>query len=226
MIAPAYVARVAGLTYVILILSGIFGVAHVPATLIVWDSAATTIVNIKESEFLFRMGILAQTICFVAFIFLPIFLYILFSGVNKTAAILMVALALVSVPVSLVGVSHHIQVLHLLGDASYLQNIPVNALQTQVMFSLAAFNSCATVTNIFAGLWLFPFGYLVVKSNLLPKLLGILLLLGGAGYLYEFIAGFIVEAGAAPWYVGLVSNLGIFATALWLLVVGARTKKI
>ena len=221
--SPDALARLAGLTYVILIVSGIFGIAHVPSSLIVWDNPSATIDNISASGFLFRIGIACQVLCFISFILLPLFLYRLLSSVSPFAGIFMVAFALVSIPLSLMSTVYQIHVLHLIGESSYLQTISANAIELQVMSALATSNNCATITNIFAGLWLFPFGYLVVKSGLLPKALGYLLLLGGLGYLYEFLAGFILEAGSSPWFISLASNLGIFIVALWLLVVGVRT---
>lgn len=220
--SPNVLARLAGLTYVILIVSGIFGIAHVPASLIAWDNPGATIDNIRASGFLFRIGIACQVLCFVSFIFLPVFLYRLLASVSPFAGFFMVAFALVSIPVSLMASVYQVHVLHLIGDSPYLQTISASAIELQVMSALAASNNCATITNIFAGLWLFPFGYLVVKSGLLPKALGYLLIMGGVGYIYEFVAGFILETGGIPWYVSLASNLGVFIVALWLLVVGVR----
>lgn len=220
--SPAALARLAGLTYVVLIVSGIFGIAHVPASLIQWDDPGATIANIKSSEFLFRIAIACQLLCFISFVVLPVLLYRLLANAYPLAGFLMVAFALISVPVLLMSSAHHINVLHLIGDSPYLQALPVEAIQLQVMSALAASNNCATVTNIFAGLWLLPFGYLIIKSGVLPKILGYLLILGGVGYLYEFITGFILEASPSPWYVSLVSNLGVFVVALWLFIAGAR----
>lgn len=220
--SPILLARMAGLTYVILILSGVFGIASVPASLIQWADPAATIVSIKNSEALFRLAITSQLICFISFILLPFLLYKLLASVSPTAGFFMLAFSLVSVPVLLVSVVCHVNVLHLIGDSPYLQQFSKEAIQLQVMQSLALSNNCATVTNIFAGLWLFPFGYLVIKCGLLPRILGYLLILGCLGYLYEFVAGFILELGSSPWYVGLAGNLGVFAIALWLLVLGVR----
>lgn len=215
-------ARFAGFLYVVLIVTGIFGIAHVPSSLILWEDPGATINNLKINAFLFRMGIISQLICFVAFIALSVLLYSLFGGVHKTAGRLMVALVLASAAVSLVAVAQYIHVLQLVSEAGYFQKIPKNLIEAQIMFSLGKVNSYATITHLFAGIWLFPFGYLVVKSKLLPLSLGVLLIVAGGGYLYEFAAGFFLAAGESPWYLGIASNLGIFLTALWLLLAGVR----
>lgn len=223
--SPVALARLAGLTYVILILSGIFGIAHVPASLIQWDDPAATVSNIKNAEALFRFGIASQILCFISFIALPILLYKLLGHACPISGFFMLAFALVSVPVSLMSSMYHIHVLHLLSDSPYLQDVSAEAIRLHVMQSLAASANCATITNIFAGLWLLPFGLLVIKSRLLPGVLGYLLILGCLGYCYEFLAGFMLDLGGSPWYVNLAGNLGVFLTALWLLIAGVRKPK-
>src|SRR5687767_495278 len=91
-------ARIAGVLYLIVVLTGLFSLMYVPSKIIVWDNAALTVNNIIESETLFRLGIVAGIICYTAFLILPIVLYKLLRPVNKTYAIGMVALAVVSVP--------------------------------------------------------------------------------------------------------------------------------
>lgn len=216
-------ARACGFSYVVLIVSGIFGIAHVPATLIDWTNPGLTVANIQASELLFRLGIVSQVICFIAFICLPLMLYRLLGHAGKNAALFMLAFSLISVPISLLGTAHYLDVLYLLSGSGYLEQIPLPQLELEVMSHLAAVNNRATLTNIFAGLWLFPFGYLVYRSGLLPKIFGVLLIMGGFGYLVDFFIRFF-SLPELPWYVNLISHLGVFGIALWLLLLGVRNK--
>jgi Domain of unknown function (DUF4386) len=63
------IARIAGLLYLGVVITGIFSLAYVPSTLIVWDNAATTFANIKSSETLFRFGIIADYFATLSFFF-------------------------------------------------------------------------------------------------------------------------------------------------------------
>jgi uncharacterized membrane protein YfcA len=93
-------ARIAGAFYLILVLTGIFSLLYVPSKLIVWNDAAVTFNNIVANETLFRLGILAGIIAYISFLFLPLVLYKLLSPIHKTIAMSMVALAVVSVPIT------------------------------------------------------------------------------------------------------------------------------
>lgn len=216
-------ARLSGFIYLILILSGIFGLVYVPATLIDWSSPAATAAQIHSQEFLFRLGIVAELVCFVCFIFLPLMLYKLLAWVNRQAAILMLVLALISIPVTLVNIVKHIDVLTLLNGHSYLAAIPVEQLQAKIMYLLVSYNNATLVSSIFWGAWLFPFGYLVFKSGILPKFLGVFLILGCLGYMAEFTFKFLLSRETVPFYIGLPGTIGEFGICLWMLILGAKT---
>jgi hypothetical protein len=221
-------ARIAGLLYLAVVVTGIFSLAYVPSKLIVWDNAATTVGNIKNSILLFRWGIVSSLLCYIFFLLLPLYLYKLLKHVNKTYAVLMVGLAAVSVPVSLVNLLNKFAVLSLLGDNNFNLSLTTEQLQSQVMFYLNQYDNGILVLQIFWGLWLFPLGLLVFKSDILPKLLGILLMAGCIGYLLNFIGNMLVpgygEAGISR-YVRLPATLGEIGTCLWLLITGTRESK-
>ena len=48
------------------------------------------------------------------------------------------------------------------------------------------------VAQIFWGLWLFPFGICVMRSGFIPRILGILLMIAGCGYLASSVAELVL----------------------------------
>lgn len=220
-------ARIAGLLYLVVVVTGIISLAYIPSKLIVWDNAATTFNNIVNSQFLFRLGIVSGLICYTFFIFLPLALYRLLKPVNKVYAQAMVILAVISVPISFVNMLNKFAVLSLVSDAS-LQKVYTNdQLQNQVMFYLNQYDYGNLIVQIFWGLWLFPFGYLVFKSGFLPKILGFFLMLGCFSYLINFL-GFSLLSNYADFGVSsmvrLPASIGEIGTCLWLLIMGAKNK--
>ena len=222
---PKKTARWAGALYLIIVLTGIFDLMYVPSKIIVWDDPAMTFNNIVDSEFLFRLGIVAGVICYTTFLFLPVVLYKLLNGVNNTIAVWMVVLSIFSVPFSLYNLLNKVNVLTLIEKPDYLQALNSESLQAAVMLNLDQYYNGIQIISIFWGLWLLPFGYLVFKSGFLPKILGILLMMGCFGYLTNFFGGFLFENYSSLGirrYVSLPASIGEIGICLWMLVLGTR----
>ncbi len=222
-------ARLAGLLYLILVISGIINFMYIPSQLIVWEDAAQTLENIINSELLFRLGVVSGIIAFTAFLVLPLVLYKLLHQISKSHAILMVVFALISVPISFINILNKFSVLTLIGKAEYLKVMPIEQLQTQVMLYLHYYNDGVQISEIFWGLWLLPFGYLVYKSGFLPKIFGILLMMGCFGYLIQFFGAFLFPGfydTMIPTIVGLPASIGEIGICLWLLIMGINEKHV
>lgn len=221
-------ARTAGAIYLVVVLTGIFSLAYVPSRLIVWDDAARTFQNISGAESLFRLSIISSMLCYIAFLLLPLALYKLLSPVNGIHAKLMVLFAVVSVPMSFINLQNKFDALAIINGAGYLNVFTVQQLQAKLMLLLDRYDNGILILQIFWGLWLLPFGYLVYKSGFLPKILGILLMMGCAGYLLSFIGHTIVPGyGKMPVarFITLPASLGEIGSCLWLLIVGVRGKR-
>ena len=203
-------ARIAGLIYLVVVITGIFTLGYVPSKL--FDSnAITTYNNIISSQLLFRLGIVSGVICYSFFLFLPIALYRLLKQVNEDVAKVMVVLALVSVPITFINMQNKFAVLSLIADQDYLKVFSNDQLHAQVSMYLTQYDNGNQIASIFWGLWLLPFGYLVFKSGVLPKFLGILLMLGCFGYLINFIGDTLITKyskwGIAS-YIQLPASIG------------------
>lgn len=222
-------ARLAGFFYLIVILTGFFSLMYVPSKLIVWENPVLTFQNISSSVQLFRLGIASSIICYIAFTLLPLTLYQLLKTVDETHAKMMVILALISIPISFINLQSKFSVLTIIEGADYLKVFDVKYLQAQTMLFLSSYNKGLLIAQIFWGLWLFPFGYLVYKSGFLPKILGVFLMLGCFGYLIN-VFGRIVIPHFSDYsisnFITLPATIGEIGTCLWLLLVGVRNKKL
>lgn len=223
--SPKTTARIAGALYLVVVLTGMFALLYIPSKLIVLSDAQATFNNIKASETPFRLGIYAGILCYTAFLLLPLFLYKLISHVNKTHAVAMVALALTSVPISLFNLTHKLAVLTLISKPDLFS---ATDLPRQVLLQLEYYNNGIDIAAVFWGLWLFPFGYLVFKSGMLPKIFGILLMAGCFGYIINITGGMLFpteyNALGISGYISIPSALGEIGTCLWLLIMGVKSK--
>lgn len=165
----------------------------------------------------------------MAFTLLPLVLYKLLKNVNGTYAKLMVILALISVPISFINLQSKLSVLTIIDAADYLKIYKTEELQAQVMLLLKNYNNGILIVQIFWGLWLYPFGYLVYKSNFLPKVLGVFLMLGCLGYVINVFGRITIpqfSSYAISSYITLPASIGEIGICLWLLIVGVRSKSI
>lgn len=221
-------ARAAGLVYLVVVITGMFSLAYVPQKLIDWNNSRVTFNNIADGSSLFRLGIYSSIICYVAFAFLPLVLYRLLRTVNESHARAMVILALVSVPLSFNNLQHKYAALTLTGKESLLQGVSTGDLQNRLMFSLHQYNDGILLATVFWGLWLFPFGLLVYRSGFIPKLFGILLMIGCIGYLINFTGNTLLEnysqIGIGK-YMGMLPAIAEIGICLWLLIFGLKTKR-
>lgn len=220
-------ARIAGLLYLMVVLTGIFTLMYVPTKLIVWDNAPITFQNINANEKIFRLGIVSGLVCYIFFLFLSLVLYKLLKPVNENYAKLMVLFVFLSLPTFFINVQNELNILSLLNDPDYINLFSTEQIKSQVLIYLNQYDNGMSIVHIFSGLWLLPFGYLVFKSGFLPKILGILLMLGCFGYLINF-TGYTLfknypELGISK-FVSLPASIGEIGTCLWLLIIGVKEK--
>ena len=139
----------------------------------------------------------------------------------------MVLMVVISVPMFFVVVQNHCTVLSFIKNPNYLKIYSVEQIQSQVLFYLERYNDGMRLVHIFSGLWLFQFGYLVFKSNFLPKIFGILLMFGCFGYLIHFFGHTLIPNYSGlgiSFYITLPASIGEIGICLWLLIVGVKEK--
>ena len=223
---PKKTARIAGFLYLILIVSGIFSYMIVSSRLVVPGDTATTVNNIMASESLYRSGIVSWLISETVFILLAYFLYKLLKPVNKNQALLMVMFVLVAVSISFINELNKFAALLLLSGADYLTAFAADQLHALVMFFLDLHEYGVHISGMFFGLWLLPLGYLVFKSGFLPRILGILLMVGWLGYMLDFFTFFLFpDLNVTIGPIFQLTGIGEFLFPLWLLIKGVDVEQ-
>ena len=214
-------ARLAGGLYLAMAPFGFFGILYVPSVLVVPGDAATTARNIMASEWLFRSGTVSHLIGQIIFIFLGLALYRLLKPVHKDLAVLMVILVLLGIPIAFLNEVNHLAVLRLLSSADD-GAFTSTQLQAQAMLFLDIRRSGILVNQVFWGLWLLPLGVLIFRSGFLPKLLGILLVIGGVGYLIDSVTQLLFPSLPT---ISQFTFIGELLLPLWLLIKGVNVAR-
>jgi hypothetical protein len=215
-------ARFAGLLYVLACLPAPFALIYVPGKLIVPGDATATANHVRASVTLLRLGMAGELINAIAFIFVVFALYRLFKGVNKQHAAIMVTLFVVSVPISFLNVLNDIAPLILVSGANFLSVFDKGQLDALVYLFMRLHSQGFIVAQIFWGLWLFPFGILAIRSGFIPRVVGVLVMIAGSGYVVSSFTSLLL-----PHYAHVVGQVGLVLefcelSVLWLLIWGAR----
>lgn len=216
-------ARRAGLIYIVFALLGIFGYIYVPNHFVVRDDAAATASKIAAHATLYRMGILASLAGNLFFILLAVTLYELFRDVDRRKARLLVALVCVGVAGEIVNIAIRGAPLIFSSDSGYLAVFSKAQLDGLALGFLRLGNLLSQILSSFWGLWLFPFGFLTIKSGYFPKILGYLQFVAGIGYVVGCVTN-VLALDVGPITSALLGAfvIGEFPIILWMAVMGAK----
>jgi|HubBroStandDraft_4_1064222.scaffolds.fasta_scaffold241264_2 hypothetical protein len=216
-------ARVAGLLYLLASIPAPFALIYVPNKLIVTGDATATADHIRASETLLRLGIASELIGSIIFIFVVLALYRLFKPVNDKHALAMATLLLISMPISFFGVVNELAALIVVSGASFLSVFDQRQLDTLAYLFFRLHGQGIVVAQIFWGLWLFPFGVLVIRSGFIPRFLGYLLFIAGVGYAADSFT-YLILPSCRQLVSQFASILEIAEVPIifWLLIWGAK----
>ncbi len=215
-------ARIAGLWY-LGFTRGPFYLLYVPSRTIVHNDATATAARDLAHETLFRWGMLTETLGAVIFVGLALALYCLFEGVDRHRARQLLALVLVSSALVVVAALFNAAALLVFRGGSSFAAIDAHTREAIGMLLIGMHGRTNAINQIFWGLWLLPFGWLVMRSRFLPRWLGYWLLLDGIAWIILSVTWFL-----APDYSDHLFRyfqpvfLAELAAMLWLLIVGAK----
>ena len=219
-------ARIAGLLYLILAITGAYGIIFIPSKIIIPGDAVATSNKLLANEFLFRTGIVNDLISNTIFVILVLVLYRLLKQVNLSNAKLMVALVIVQIPVVFFTEAFNITSL-MLFKGEILKTFELSQRQDLAMLFLNINSYGTIILEMFWGLWLLPFGLLVYKSGFIPRVFGILLIIGGAAYIIESLTRILLPnySTFVSQYTIVFYTIGELSIVFWLLIKGAKVQQ-
>ena len=221
--------RTAGFLYLLLVLAGPLRVMIIPSLLFVPGNAIGTANNIAANELLFRLGIVSDLFSGTIGLFLVLALYQLFKGVDRRQAVLMVFLGgPIVTTLYFVNALNDVAALLLAQGTNFLSiSLTQPQLDAFAMLFLRLHDYGNLVNGIFWGLWLFPLGILVYRSNFLPRILGIVLFINGSAYLAASLTGLLTPAiGSVVSSIVFPALLGEIVMTAWLLIKGVNVQSL
>lgn len=218
------IARSAGVLYLVVLLTSVYGYMYVPSQIFVQGDVSATANNILQNEFLFRTCIVDGMIETTAFLLLGLTLYCLFREVNVHQSGLMLSLVMVQIPLNLGFAILKLMALASLKSEGMSAAINPAAIKESAMMFLDIYRSGSALLISFQALWLLPLGVLVMRSKFMPGIIGVLILVAGIGNIIYGILP-VLSPGLSLSFFPLLLFFAIseVPVMLWLLMKGINT---
>ncbi len=191
-------------------------------------NAAATAGNLVANSSLVQMGVVSNLLDATFFIFLALTLYILLKHVHKSVARAMVVLVALATGIISLNAVFEFEGMRVATDGSYAAALGIAGSNALVQLLLDMQHYGTFIAQVFFGFWLVPIGYLAYESSgLLPKWLGVLLIVGGVCYIVDLLAAFLAPdlGPRIHGFVVIPAAIAEVSTVLYLLVVGVKTPK-
>jgi hypothetical protein len=201
--------------------------SNVHSSIFVPQDPVSTVRQLLENEFSFRTTLISHIIGTTAFITLAWLFYRVFSGVNKALALLMLIPIVTQFPIVFIMEAVNFTALM---TAKLEPRVSFNATQQQEVayFLLRLYRFNFGADKIVFGLFFIPLGILFLRSQLAPRVVAILLILGGTGYVLDTSLYYLLQRADYA----TVQSMKLFASAsyslgfIWLLVKGIDLRKV
>ena len=216
-------ARIAGVLFLLSLVAGGFGEAYVPSKLIVSADAAATAANIRNFDFLYRLGFAAFLIESLCDITLVLILYALLKPVSKELSLLAAFFGLIGTALFAFAELFYFAPPLILGRA-YLNTFTPDQLNSLALLSLKFYGYAGMIFTAYYGMSWIVRAYLIFRSGYLPKLLGVLMAIGGIGFVVRNFLLVLAPAYASDVLLMLMFPGGLTMT-VWLLVKGVNVQK-
>ncbi|HEY2014911.1 MAG TPA: DUF4386 domain-containing protein [Bryobacteraceae bacterium] len=221
-VSPRLKGRITGVIYLLAMVTGIFAQGFVSGRVVVEGDAVVTAANILTHRSLFEWGFTAYLVEMTGQIAMTALFYGLLKPAGKTVSLVAAFLGLAGCVIKTVSRLFYIAPLLVLGGAGYLKVFGKDQLEALALLFLRVNDRGAGIALAFFGFYAILTGYLIVKSTFLPRILGIVSVIAGAGWLTFLYPplGYRLFFYIAPF--GLLGALGLIG---WLLVFGVNEER-
>jgi hypothetical protein len=189
---------------------------------VVDGDAAATATNILTHKNLFQLGFAIYMIEMACQIAITSLFYDLLKPAGRSVSLVAAFLGLAGCIIKTFSRVFFITPLFVLGGAHYLSVFSADQLQALALLFLKVNDRGAGIALVFFGFYALLTGYLILRSTFLPRILGVLSVVGGLGWL-SFL--YLPLGHLAFPYVAVFALLGAAALIVWLLVFGVNEQR-
>lgn len=220
--SPRLTARITGTLYLITILTGIFSAGYASGKLVVNGDAAATAANLLAHRGLLQLAFAVYLIEMACQVAITALFYVLLKPAGRSVSLVAAFLGLTASIIKTFSRVFFIAPLFILGGAHYLSVFSAEQLQALALLFLKVNDRGAGIALVFFGFYAILTGYLIIKSTFLPRILGVLSVVGGLGwltFLYPPLGGRLFV------FLAIFAILGAGSLIFWLIVFGVNEQR-
>ena len=220
--SPRRKARITGVLYLLTILTGIFAQGFVSGRLVVDGDAAATATNLLTHLGLYQLGYAVYLIEMACQIAMTALFYDVLRPAGRGVSLVAAFLGFAGCVIKTFSRVFFIAPLFILGGAHYLSVFSAEQLQALALLFLEVNDHGAAIALVFFGFYALLTGYLIIRSTFLPRILGVVSVLGGLGWM-SFL---YLPLGYRLFpYIAAFGLLGAVSLIVWLLVFGVNEQR-
>ncbi|MDV7140464.1 DUF4386 domain-containing protein [Maribacter sp. TH_r10] len=212
-------ARITGLWYLIMAITGILGFMVFHSQIFVSGNPEQTLTNLVELESTARIRLLLEFAIVLSQALTAVWFFKLFKDKYEWEAWTLGIWGMVNALAIMISAIS-------IASAIGIANSDISAMEDKVLL-IQVFQNIIShawgIGGLFFGLWLFPMGYIVIKSKRLPVWLGRVIILGGIGYLISTIIRYAGIDFSYNRFLTLPATIGEFWMIGYLLIFGIRS---
>jgi Domain of unknown function (DUF4386) len=213
--SPRVTARMAGLCYLLMMVSG--GLATLARRgLLVGGDAEATATNIMAHQARYQLSFGAELWVVAFYVGVVALFHQLLKPVNGNVSLLAAFFGLLGCAVQGSAAVFQLAPLAALAPAQYLSVFTANQLHAEAYLFLTLYGQAYGVALVFFGFYCFLIGCLVFKSTFLPRYVGVMMAVAGLAWLTFLFPAFATKYFS--WILPFAVGEGVIT--LWLLVKG------
>jgi len=213
-------ALIAGFTY---LLNPVTYAEYIYPKLVISGNAEQTVQNISSHGGPFLSVIFCYFISFIGDVVIAWSLYVLLARVNRSLSLLAALFQLVYAAVAISGTLNLVTVFRMVTTPEYRTVFGPGQLSAQIDLLLHSFRYGWAMSLVLFGIHLVLVGYLIFRSTYIPRIIGILLVIDGLGWVVDSVSPYLLP-NAKLGFVS-ITFFGELVFMLWLLIRGWKIKE-
>jgi hypothetical protein len=219
--SPRTVARLIGILTLLTVVGGAYSLGYVGRSLIVWRDAGTTAINILAHRNLYLSAVAVYLVEMALSVATTALFYVLLKPAGRSLALVTLCLGMTACVIKTVGRVLFAAPLYVLGSTRFHALGP-ETLNDVSLLLLLVNDHAAGIAMAFFGFQSLLAGWLMLRATFLPRVLGVLSIVGGLAWLTHVWPPLGYRLGVYGLLVGVV---GVLVQIFWLLVFGVNEQR-